>query len=590
MAVTWEAPGNSLAEYPIINTAPSETVEIAEGAGYLEDAVRIACTTTNSNEIGVRGQDPSGDANVLQFRFCIEPGGAFVSGAVHNLVHIWTSTLAQPGNPYADDLLELRLVSTDNEHFKLRLFDLFGNVASTGSTVLEVGRWYKVVIFTGDGTNKLYLDDNDSWEISQTTDSYTKIGAFAIGKFYSQVFAGAILLDTTHTWFATTITPSTIAGKNNTAIDGWFQRYRVPGKPGQAAIVRNYNEGLNGSYEPAPDVVSESNAYGMHLALKVNSQTYFDELEQFCYYVLERRNQPGSLPAPALMCWHYDNIGGVPFDVNFATDGDLDRLECLWEAHSKWGSDGTINYRARARLIERDLKAYGFKKIDGRLYLIDNYYSKQNDPGDVNLSYLSFTAFRRARQETSDQEWDQAVVGGYKMLGERQHATSGLFPNWSQIADTGTTTGPAGYRDDNFTYDAIRVLWRLARDWFFEQDKRAYDLLTGNLLTFLQGQYTTYGNIKAEYLLNGTIKENYTTTLMTAIYSLVFFASNPAHATGTALYSSVTTSFQRHPSGSYWGSASYYGGALVPMVVALKELLDKNEGYFTRTHSQAFVQ
>lgn len=596
MAPLWEAPGNSLAEYPTLNTAVNEPVAVAEGAGYLEDAVRITCTTTSSNEIGVRADQLGFDGTVLQFRFCIEEGATFTPSAVHNLLHVWSNTAGSPFNQYAQDLLELRLVTTDNTHFKFRLLDIVGsNAIQTGATVFEVGRWYKVIIYVKSTLYQLFIDDATTAEINWTGRSSTtyKVTAFSFGKFYSQVLNGSILLDTAQTY---KIIDTSINNwlKNHECVDGWFQRYRVPGKPGQAAIVRNYSEGLDGSYQPAPDIVSESNAYGMHLALRRGNRTYFDELEQFNYYVLERRNQPGSLPGQALMCWHWDNLGGAPFDQNFATDGDLDRLENLWEAHSKWGSDGTINYRARARSIERDLLAYGFKKIDGKLYLIDNYYSKGNDPGDVNLSYISFTAFRRARQETSNQEWDQAVDGGYKMMIERQNASSAaLFPNWSQVDNTGTTSGPAGYRDDNFTYDAIRCLWRLFRDWVFEADIRAYNLLANGLYGFLSTAWNSgAGSIKAEYNKSGTaISGPYENILMYAMDMLAFYAVSATSTQGDNIYNNkVINTFTQHPGGSYWGTTKYYDAGLVAAVIYLKEGFDKNEGYFTRTHSQAFVQ
>ena len=354
---------------------------------------------------------------------------------------------------------------------------------------------------------------------------------------------------------------------------------------------------LNENYAPYPDVVSEGQGYGMNEAVEEGDQAFFDELETYNQTVLERRHQPGNLPAPYLMCWHWSNLENRPLDTNFATDGDFDRLGALWKAAAKWGSNGAINYRARALLIANDLITYGFKLINGKRYLMDNYYSPLNNPGDVNPSYYDITTMRRCRQETSDQRWDQAIEGSYALLPQTNGTTgalattTGLFPNWCQLDNNGVVQLPASYRDSKYTYDAIRTAWRIFRDWYFEGEQRARNLLIGKLLTFLTAQWNNgAGSIKAEYNHDGSVAGNYESTLMYMMNAFVFFAQSPTNTLGTNIYNNkVISTYAQHPGGSYWGVASYYGNGLLMQAVRLKEKMEKNAGYWTRTNSQAFM-
>ena len=250
----WESVGASTAEWTNIFTAPSETVGVVAASGYLGAAFRIQVGTAAENEIGLRKELPAG-ARILQVRFKIDAAATFAPSGIHNLLHAWSVTTAAPTNQFASDILQLRLVSTATDSFKLRLVDpATGYTASDGTTVYVRNRWYKLILAITDTAFQVYVDQGLTPEVNFTgrTNTGKFFSAMSFGKFYSFVLSGAIHLDHVSVYPPLATAPTTNVTKNTDVYYGWKQRFRVPYGLGCSAVVRPYDEGFERKLRPVP--------------------------------------------------------------------------------------------------------------------------------------------------------------------------------------------------------------------------------------------------------------------------------------------------------------------------------------------------
>jgi len=217
---------------------------------------------------------------------------------------------------------------------------------------------------------------------------------------------------------------------------------------------------------------SESQSYGMLIAVLSADQETFDTVWGWTKNNLQVR------PDDALFSWLWKN--GTVADVNPATDADQDIAYALYLAHQRWGDTG---YLSEARKIVRDIWDVETKKIGATQYVAGGNWAVQYTDGVViNPSYLAPYQYRAFATFDTENDWMSLVDSSYKAL----RLCSGpavLAMDWCKIDNQGNMVKNFrfGEKDGSiYSYDALRVPFRIAMDYTLNAEPRALEYLKKN--------------------------------------------------------------------------------------------------------------
>ena len=201
--------------------------------------------------------------------------------------------------------------------------------------------------------------------------------------------------------------------------------------------------------------VSEGIGYGMLLAAYLDDQATFDALWA---YAKRYRNARG------LMAWEVEASGARPPGAGAAaTDADEDMAFALVVADRRWGG-----YRADAVGLIGTLMRHA---VEPGTFVMK--------PGDIwggseitNPSYFAPAYYKVFARYTGDARWTRVVESSYRIMDRvAARNTTGLQPDWTNTAGEPLRNHPG--RGYDYTYDAARVPWRLAKDAAWNCDPRA---------------------------------------------------------------------------------------------------------------------
>ena len=527
MANLFTSPCQNLSDFtqeggPYIPSGGTVTTQANAGKTGAGDYGLVITVDGTSNETGVRVGNVGGQGRSFSFDFKL---GTFanLTGSL-NLCHAWfgdTST-------YGSDAFQLGITkqssrTTSGYYFYLQTpLDSYAGLYYSGKVISDNG-WHRVEVRISDDQIALYVDGNYQCYIRSAYKA-RNLRAMSLGKWYSTGYTGTLSFDNVSFDTVTVAgVASTYSARLAAAWSGWKNMFvRSDG-----AVVRHMGyPGADGSYGysyAGSDIVSEGQAYGMIFAVQMGDQTTFDLLEAFAYTKLCRRNtsevatavnNASSSPLyQNIMGWKYqDDIGGF-YDANGACDADNDRYKALMWAHGRWGSAGTINYKARADALLADLKQYTFKAdtVSGATVQIQaaDPISLSNTPFEVNPSYPDLTAFRLAKQyDTSNATfWQQVINGAYALLSANAtQATYGGPTEWATWSTGTHTVGSDGARSDwqHWGYNSFRAPIRAYWDYYFYNDTRAQTYLTNSFRTFVANEWNTSSPQRLAMEMDGT--------------------------------------------------------------------------------------
>ncbi len=222
---------------------------------------------------------------------------------------------------------------------------------------------------------------------------------------------------------------------------------------------------------------SEGQSYAMLRAVWIDDRATFDKA-----YSWGRDNLNSNVRSDHLWAWKWgkgqDGKWRV-LDKAFATDADQDVALALILAYRRWNRD---EYLADARAILGDLWNSATREIAGKCYLLAGDSLCKAATCRLNPSYYAPYAYRIFARFDTAHDWMRLVDNSYFVLDAASSLTqTRLPPDWIEI-DTrgGRLTLPAG-KDGAFSYDALRVYWRIAMDWELFQDERAQAYLRRTL-------------------------------------------------------------------------------------------------------------
>ena len=254
---------------------------------------------------------------------------------------------------------------------------------------------------------------------------------------------------------------------------------------GQAYVdVGGDGKPVFGGTEAGTVTVSEAHGYGM-LALVMMADVDADARADFDAMVAYAQAHPAS-SSPDLMAWNQvEGCIDAGVDVggsNAATDGDLDIAYALLLADKVWGSDGAIDYAAKAEATMAAILAYEVDPVSMHLGIGDwavhpdeTYYRYTTRTSDFMLSHLR--SFATASGEAA---WTDVLERTYGLMAEVQQRfapQTGLVPDFIIDLDGAPRPAPAefleGEGDGAYSWNAARYPWRVALDYLLFGDARA---------------------------------------------------------------------------------------------------------------------
>ena len=280
--------------------------------------------------------------------------------------------------------------------------------------------------------------------------------------------------------------------------------------------TENYlEEGTSRTLDPQFDNIttSEGQSYTMLRAVWSDDLATFSASWQWTKDNLQRPD--------FLMSWRFgelpDGSYGVQTDVggqNTASDADSDIALALLMAYSRWKEDVFL-YDALP--IIDSIWEKEVVEVDGAPVLVANDLERIK-AGDllVNPSYFSPYAYRvfAAVDPDADHDWAALVDNSYAVLADLAQdpldadGAAGLVPDWVWLdRETGEASAVSDTLTTNYSYDALRLPWRLALDVRWNDERRARELLEQQAV--LAERWTADGRLVAVYRHDGTPAADY---------------------------------------------------------------------------------
>jgi endoglucanase len=251
---------------------------------------------------------------------------------------------------------------------------------------------------------------------------------------------------------------------------------------------------------------SEGQSYTMLRAVWLDDKETFDKSWKWTKDNLQHQDDH-------LFSWLYGNKGGGQYGIlteqggnNSASDADTDIALSLLFAYSRWRDN---SYLAAAKLIITDIWDKEVIMIGGKPYLAANNIEK-NGTGSIiiNPSYFEPYAYR-VFAKVDGHDWSKLIDTSYQVIEAAGKdpldvsASAGLPPDWLAL-DRSSGKIQAANRDNltsNFSFDALRIPWRLALDWQWNGEARAKRIL--DTYGFLNQQWQSNQLIYASYRHDG---------------------------------------------------------------------------------------
>lgn len=250
---------------------------------------------------------------------------------------------------------------------------------------------------------------------------------------------------------------------------------------------------------------SESQSYGMLMAIASGNQILFNSVWEWTKSNLQTR------PKDKLFSWLWQN--GKVGDINPATDADQDIAYTLYLAYKQWGDEA---YLRSSLEIVRDIWKVETELIQGVRYVgAGNWAVNDTNGVIVNPSYLAPYQYRVFAEIDPEHDWMELVDSSYKVLNLCT-GVAGLAQDWCKIDNQGNTV--KNFRlskadSSVYSYDALRVPYRISMDYLLNNEERAIEYLKRNTVSSADwkknGKIFSVYNQRGEYIGKGESLASY---------------------------------------------------------------------------------
>lgn len=252
---------------------------------------------------------------------------------------------------------------------------------------------------------------------------------------------------------------------------------------------------------------SEGQSYALLRAVWVDDKQIFDQVWLWTKDNLKREDNN-------LFGWKWGKRNDGSFGYledggeNNATDADSDIALALILASRRWNNN---TYQNEAKPILKDIWEISTAQASGQRYLIAGNWAKNSEELVINPSYFSPYAYRIFSEVDPERDWLGLVDSSYDLLFRvsdmplDKGKAVGLPPDWVKInvSDGSLRATNLSNLTTNYSFDAVRTPWRIALDYQWNQESRAYDYLSK--MRFLLSEYEQNSKLAGGYLHNGEV-------------------------------------------------------------------------------------
>jgi endoglucanase len=261
---------------------------------------------------------------------------------------------------------------------------------------------------------------------------------------------------------------------------------------------------------------SEGQSYTMLQSLWLNDKEQYEKSWTWTKYNLRRKSDK-------LFSWEWgkrkDGQYGVLTETggeNVAVDADIDIAFSLIQASKKWDQP---SYLEEAKEIITDIwKLIVIQVSNGKFVLASNNLEKQFNKSKiiVNPSYFAPYAFKLFSTITPEYEWRRLAEDSYYILNQislikPDQRNLILPPDWILVDTTNLEITKVPDKNWNYGYDATRIPWRIALDYYLNKNNEALDYL--RKFDFLAEEWKKKNIIYPAYTVSGEIVDNYNSSL-----------------------------------------------------------------------------
>jgi endoglucanase len=256
---------------------------------------------------------------------------------------------------------------------------------------------------------------------------------------------------------------------------------------------------------------SEGQSYSMLRAVWLDDHATFDSVWKWTKDNLRREDDN-------LFSWLFGRkpngsygiiteMGGV----NTASDADTDIALALLFAYARWKEP---HYLEDAKAIISDIWNEEVVLINGRPYLSANNIEKNyQDDVVINPSYFAPYAYRIFGTIDKEHDWATLVDTSYDVIARSivynldKDESAKLPPNWIEIGRADGAIKPPTEKNltTDYSFDALRLPWRIALDWQWNKEPRAEKILKS--MEFLSREWKDNRALYSEYGHDGKALE-----------------------------------------------------------------------------------
>lgn len=303
---------------------------------------------------------------------------------------------------------------------------------------------------------------------------------------------------------------------------------------------------------------SEGQSYALLRAVWINDKTTFDK-------VLTWSTSNTLLKDKNLFAWWYGkNDKGQTgiVDKGTATDADQDIAVALLFASKHWHEP---KYQTLAQRIIADIWKYETVEVGGKRYVVAGNWSSEPNKTvyTINPSYLSPYAYRMFAEVDKTHDWKSVVDSSYEILDKCSVASLGkqnttyLPPNWCNIIKDGkvVAANEMGKDSTDYSFDALRMPWRIALDYQWNKDQRALAYLKKiNLFT---DEWKKNGKIYTAYTHEGKNTDK-SESLAQYGTQLAYFTIIDKKIADKIYDAKINSVYSHNKNEFYWGDKNNY--------------------------------
>jgi endoglucanase len=329
-----------------------------------------------------------------------------------------------------------------------------------------------------------------------------------------------------------------------TLLQSSWERYKVQFLSNDGRIVDHSSKGVT---------TSEGQSYALLRSVWLDDRETFDKVWTFTKNNMKRKDDN-------LFGWKWGKIKENTYGLlpdggdGSASDADSDIALALILAGDRWSDSRYID---QAKVILKDMWNIETVEVGGKRYLVaGNWTGKAGEDVVINPSYFAPYAWRIFARVDTDHDWKSLIDPAYDLLAgaSRQQLdtsqSAGLPPDWLLLTKEGTLKqAPINGFTTNYSYDAVRVPWRVALDYQWNREARAYEYLKS--FEFLADQYVKNGyKLPSSYTHDGKVIEQFESPTMYSTVLAYFSVMKPDLAKKVyqekiiTLYSTDKNSFQ----------------------------------------------